>query len=256
MKQIIIRFLIKIDLFDRLKLLKDRFLLNTTEKINIEKRITFYSKLIHKNDLCFDIGASYGNRTAIFLGLGARVVSVEPQRIPAKFLRRKFNDRIVLITKALGAIHSYQDMYISEASALSTLSRDWLTKVKDDRFRQIKWDQKTEVEVITLDDLISQYGKPNFCKIDVEGYELEVLKGLTQPLETLSFEFTMPEYTDNAIECLNYLNALGAIICNYSSGETMEFGLTEWLPLDGFIKLFLELGEKNVRDGDIYVKFF
>ena len=45
--------------------------------------------------------------------------------------------------------------------------------------------------VTTLDKLIEQYEVPSFIKIDVEGYELEVLKGLTRLVPALSFEFTV-----------------------------------------------------------------
>lgn len=255
MKQSFIDFLKRINLFDYVKLFKDRFFMNPIEKINEEKRFIFYSKLINKGDLCFDIGASYGNRTSTFLKIGAKVVSVEPQIIPAKFLKRKFKNKINLINKALGASHNYQKMFISDTSALSTLSYNWVIKVKTDRFKEINWNKEMEVEVITLDELIGEYGKPNFCKIDVEGYEFEVLKGLTQSIDTLSFEFTIPEFTERAVECLNHLNSLGTINCNYSSGETMEFGLPEWLPLKEFSGILLNLHEKKVRDGDIYVKF-
>ena len=58
----------------------------------IRKRYNFYSELIKKNDLCFDIGANYGNRSEVFLKLGAKVVAFEPQPKPLKFLKRKFKD--------------------------------------------------------------------------------------------------------------------------------------------------------------------
>ena len=43
------------------------------------------------------------------------------------------------------------------------------------------------------DNMISRYGSPEFTKIDVEGYEFEVLNGLSQPIKTISFEFTSEE---------------------------------------------------------------
>jgi len=44
--------------------------------------------------------------------------------------------------------------------------------------------------MVTLDAAtIETFGKPFYCKIDVEGWELDVLKGLSQPIPLISFEF-------------------------------------------------------------------
>ena len=37
--------------------------------------------------------------------------------------------------------------------------------------------------------MISRFGAPDFCKINVEGLELEVLRGLSRPVPALSFEY-------------------------------------------------------------------
>src|SRR5258708_6503813 len=49
-----------------------------------------YATFIRRGDLCFDIGANVGNRTEIFLGLGARVVVLEPQKKCTNILQRSF----------------------------------------------------------------------------------------------------------------------------------------------------------------------
>jgi hypothetical protein len=59
----------------------------------------------------------------------------------------------------------------------------------------------------TLDELISAHGSPAFCKIDVEGYEAEVLAALSQPIAALSFEFT-PEVRAVALECVDRLSRI------------------------------------------------
>ena len=51
--------------------------------------LRFYSRFIHKGDLCFDVGAHMGNRTEIFLKLGANVIAVEPQEDCINQLREK-----------------------------------------------------------------------------------------------------------------------------------------------------------------------
>lgn len=246
----------RLGIFNQLKLFKDKYFENPHHKIYRERLLEFYSQLINKNDFCFDIGASYGNRTETFLKLGAKVLAVEPQKNEFNYLKKKFGNKIILINKAVGSGCETKKMFLNEHSALSSLSEEWISKVKDtNRFINVRWDKIIDVEVVTLENLIENYGVPDFCKIDVEGYELEVLKGLSKPIKLISFEFTIPEFTDRAIDCINHLSKLGNIICNYSKGESLELGLNDWLYPDKFILNFKLFPSKNIIDGDIYVKF-
>ena len=218
--------------------------------------IEFYSEFISAGSLCFDIGANVGNRTAAFLKLGARVVAVEPQKNCADFLKETFddNENFTLVNSALAAEKGSTQMLVSNASTLSSMSSEWIDYVqKNNLFEGCTWDQSVTVRTTTLDDLIATHGRPDFCKIDVEGYEYQVLKGLSRPIKMISLEYTVGLF-DATIKCIRHLAGLGNASFNYSQGESMSFVLGDWLPADEIIKLLNEMNEKRGA-GDIYALY-
>jgi hypothetical protein len=107
----------------------------------------------------------------------------------------------------------------------------------------------------TFDELIEQFGIPNFAKIDVEGFELNVLTGLTQKIPLLSLEYTTPELTENLVKCIEYLNKLSSdYTFNYSTGETMILASDYWFNFSEFLKIIRSEGFQNTRFGDIYAR--
>jgi hypothetical protein len=92
-------------------------------------------------------------------------------------------------------------------------------------FSEFTWTGKQTIEVTTLDSLIEEFGSPGFIKIDVEGYEFEVLSGLSRPVRALSFEF--PEYLAAASQRVERLCSLGNTEFNYSLGASMKLALRD-----------------------------
>jgi FkbM family methyltransferase len=220
------------------------------------KMFEFYSAFVKKGDCCFDIGANVGNRARVFLELGANVVAVEPQENCVTELRRIKNRRLRVIQKVLGASEGITELLVSDAAVLSTLSLDWMNAVKQSgRFSNRVWERKQTVAMTTLDSLISEFGMPSFIKIDVEGFELEVLRGLSRPVPALSFEFT-PEIVNMAVDCVRYLNSLDKeALFNYSLNESMELAFASWVSSEDVISA-LKSHENDIKVfGDVYVKF-
>lgn len=189
----------------------------------------FYSEFVAKGDLCFDVGANGGNRTEIFLQLGTSVVCVEPQHSCTEQLRKLFGQRpdVFIVEKAVGDHEGFAELAMcDECSALSTLFDGWVT---EGRFaKDYHWTKTARVALTTLDALIAAYGIPQFCKIDVEGFELQVLRGLTRPIPFVSFEFTR-EFLENAERCSDHLLSAGLYAFQVSLGESMHFAFPQWV---------------------------
>lgn len=212
---------------------------------------SFYARFVHEGSLCFDIGANVGNRSSIFLSLGARVVAVEPQPACAAALRSRFGStgRIEVVEAALGAEAGRGELLLAPYDTVATLSRGWIDSVREaGRFR-FEWNEKRMVAVTTLDALIEQYGVPAFLKIDVEGYEREVLAGLTRAVPAVSFEVT-PEFVDAGVECVRRLSALGLRRFSFSTGESLVLG--PWLDEGDVVQLLAELPHDGRLFGDVY----
>jgi FkbM family methyltransferase len=216
----------------------------------------FYARFIRPGDLCFDVGAHVGSRLRAWLPLGARIVAVEPQPACMALLRRWFGGdaRIALIEQAVGARVGTAELWVSPRTpTVTTLSRDWIAAVGQDRdFARVRWDERLSVTVTTLDELIARHGLPAFCKIDVEGYELEVLQGLSQPIPALSFEY-LSICLDRARDCVMRLAELGDYEFNGSSGESHRLWSDDWLDADRVLARFGDLGSAG-GSGDVYAR--
>ncbi len=74
--------------------------------------LDFYGQFVRPGDLCFDVGASVGSRTAVFLELGARVVALEPEERCVAVLRRRFRGRPVEIVAGAAGSQSGSELSI------------------------------------------------------------------------------------------------------------------------------------------------
>ena len=224
------------------------------EKKNALTRLPFYSQFVSAGDLVFDIGANVGNRVQVFLEIGCKVVAIEPQQECINELRRKFGTSIDIIEKGLGEKEEEKTLHISDTNTISSLSEEWIKSVKETRFSKHEWNKTVQIKLTTMENLIRQFGVPKFCKIDVEGFELEVLKGLKQPVPGLSLEYTVPEQTDKLLQCIHYCNQLNPQYrYNYAVGEEMQFRMKSFYNYEQFLQLIKGKDFQDTGFGDIYV---
>jgi FkbM family methyltransferase len=215
-----------------------------------------YAAFVAPGDLAFDVGAHVGNHTRCLARLGVRVLAVEPQPGFAAWLRWLFRNRpeVGVIEGALAAAPGVVELHRSPRTpTVATTSRGWIDKVRTSAgFEEVRWAEAITVPAITLDALIARHGLPRLCKIDVEGYEAEVLAGLSTAIPALSFEY-LPAVRHIALECVDRLSQLGDYRYNWSTGESCRLRECGWLDSRKIRNVISSLPERS-GSGDIYAR--
>ncbi len=111
-----------------------------------------------------------------------------------------------------------------------------------------------KVPVTTLDDAIKSYGLPSFCKIDVEGFEMQVLRGLSQPIKVMTLEYDTSEAgNQKTLDCFDYIAQFGDFDVNITAGEEIGFVWLQWLK-HSEARLKFPLVNPTSNFGDIFIR--
>ena len=177
-------------------------------------------------NLIFDVGYNIGEFAAASFKMfpGVRVIGIEANPRLVYGWRALFR-RLLFILKGhrLTVVNCLLDseagrsvkFYISDSSSgLSTASE---TQKNSSRFAlgskylepaTSRWNRTLILETGTLDAMILKFGVPDLIKIDVEGYEWEVLQGLSTRSAAVCFEWH-EESHDSTLKCLSRLASIG-----------------------------------------------
>jgi FkbM family methyltransferase len=223
----------------------------TREQRALNGDIALYRSLLPPTALCFDVGANIGEKSEALLKSGARVIAFEPNPAVIPELRARCGGyrEWTLVETALGSGPRIAILHARRSHGQSSLENVWEGGDVIARF---------PVPVVTLDAAIECFGIPDYCKIDVEGWELEVLKGLTQRVNLISFEFHIGgNGPAKARACLERLAEFGPRRLNITQAEGSTFLFEEWIPLEEFLDRFPDKLIESLPKGsygDIFVQ--
>lgn len=155
--------------------------------------------------VALDVGANIGNHSLFFARRFAAVHAFEPH--PDTFALLRFN------TQWDPRIHARRVGLGSEAGRFELFEHATNLGGSSLRNASAQGDRKVSIDIERLDDLALDGRGPDFMKIDVEGFETEVLKGglntiaRGQPLIVL--EQHLAEFRDGQPEAVRLLAGLG-----------------------------------------------
>lgn len=213
-------------------------------------RIELLRDLVTPDDLCFDVGANIGDYTASLLAVGARVIAVDPQPSAIKELRARFyrNDRIVVEPVALGDREGKARFFVRDHHGASSFLENW----GGGRYRET-----LELPIRTIESLIKTYGVPSYVKLDVEGYELQVVLGLKSKVNLISVEyFLTDENCASKLEIIEILEKFGTLSFNLVQEGADAFFWPKFVSSETFHSVFpqqLRLASSAFY-GDIFVR--
>lgn len=174
--------------------------------------------------LIFDIGYCHGKFTAACFNKYPEVKVIAVEANPS-LCNKLSTDKFILLNNLVSDTNNEEiDFYVEpRQSGISTASINF---IKNSRFTKgsknvspnsAHWNAPIKIKSITIDEMIKKYGVPDLIKIDVEGYEYNVIRGVTNKAKDICFEWHEEDY-QSLIDIVNYLKNI-----NYN-----QFGVIGW----------------------------
>jgi FkbM family methyltransferase len=156
---------------------------------NDAKQIQFFLDRVLPGQLVLDVGAHYGEYAVLFgslVGAQGRVVTFEPDAAARPTLRanlelNRLEDRVRVEEFAAFDSRVSRPLFARHGNSQSSLARSGLggSPTDDDV-------ERYAIDAIPLDDYVSEarLPSPDFVKLDVEGAEINALRGATRLLRS------------------------------------------------------------------------
>lgn len=172
------------------------------------------------------VGAHHGQEFLEYRKCGVKdIVFIEPCRPAFRYLRRNFTGKATLFNCALGAFNGTSVMNVETAN--TGQSNSLLKPAKHlEQYPDIKFTNTELVQVKTMDSLPITREKYNALNMDVQGYELEVLKGATETLKHIDIIYTEVNRDEVYAGCAR-VEQLDAYLTDFARVQT-DWGGGTW----------------------------
>lgn len=189
----------------------------TKRKFFEEDEVRAVVSCLSEGDLFVDVGANIGSFTAAARAVGAETISVEPQPILQKTLKKNAGKGEV---HAVGAGTSEERLTVHEAYMRHPRRGTIMANLGGNDLKGTMGRRKSEieVEVRTLDSIIGTRN-PKVIKVDVEGMEADVLaSGMRTIKRCRPIIFAEQNHSEEMAECWKLLKPLEYRIADVIGG--------------------------------------
>jgi FkbM family methyltransferase len=232
-----------------------QFFFNRQKYLNRRSMLRFYRPFIRQGSLVFDVGANVGIYTEVFAALGARVIAMEPNPRCCRILEELAQREPVIVEPCAAAdVPGRMTLQVCENHLLSALAPT-LDDAADRSpvHRAANWIGAIEVDVKTLDQIAKTHGVPSFVKIDAEGFDDRVLRGMSFQPDAVTFEYYR-HLPDVARRCLEAPVLASGYRFNYAQGAEMKLASSAWLEIGEFKERLDALARGGEEYGDVIAR--
>ena len=180
-----------------------------------EDEVLLFNKLLTPGDIFFDVGANVGSWSLILAPKKIKCIAIEPSSENFSILMRQCslnkNLSIEPIKFAAGEVTAFSK--ISKGFTSSNSLKGTNSSIYEEKNIAIEFE---ECRLVSLDVLAQIYGVPTAIKIDVEGYNLEVVRGAREVLSSPILKILCIETNRNEDGCTPRIVELEEILLQHN----------------------------------------
>ena len=194
-----------------------------------------------KNIVYVDVGTNEGNFLDFLSSFCnfKKIICFEPiKELTDKIDIKKYSNKILIHNIALSNNNSIKNFYQYDISSQSSLYQ------QNNLFKSLKkLKKKIRVKTVKFDDKFNDHRNIDFCKIDVQGEELNVLKGMKKNLTNKKITLIKIEISfieryrgskSNFLSIINYLSKFGYYLISISKIKYLK---NEILLMDAYFQI-------------------